>query len=59
MARAFEAAELSAGWEFRQTDDEFGEWLPVARVPTNVHLDLMDNDKYGGTSFSFYPLPFP
>lgn len=37
--------ELRKGWEFKQADGE--EWLPVARVPTNVHLDLMDNKKYG------------
>jgi len=34
---------LTEGWEFKQTDGE--EWLPVARVPTNVHLDLIDNKK--------------
>ncbi|KAK3615695.1 hypothetical protein LTR56_026437 [Elasticomyces elasticus] len=35
--------ELRKGWEFKQAAAE--EWLPVARVPTNVHLDLMDNKK--------------
>jgi beta-mannosidase len=40
---AMTAQELTKGWEFKQTDGE--EWLPVARVPTNVHLDLMDNQK--------------
>jgi beta-mannosidase len=40
---AMTAQELTKGWEFKQTDSE--EWLPVARVPTNVHLDLMDNQK--------------
>ncbi|KAK1045939.1 hypothetical protein LTR12_015424 [Friedmanniomyces endolithicus] len=35
--------ELRKGWEFKQADGE--QWLPVARVPTNVHLDLMDNKK--------------
>ncbi|KAK0927954.1 hypothetical protein LTR29_017537, partial [Friedmanniomyces endolithicus] len=35
--------ELRKGWQFKQADGE--EWLPVARVPTNVHLDLMDNKK--------------
>lgn len=38
---AMTAMELTKGWEFTQTGSE--EWLPVARVPTNVHLDLMDN----------------
>ena len=35
---------FSKGWQFKQTDTE--EWWPVARVPTNVHLDLMDNKKF-------------
>lgn len=43
MAEAMAVHDLSAGWSFKQTDSE--EWLPVARVPTNVHLDLMDNKK--------------
>lgn len=45
MARPFESQQLSSGWSFKQTDTE--EWLSVARVPTNVHLDLLDHDKYG------------
>ena len=36
--------ELERGWEFKQTNTD--EWMPVARVPTNVHLDLIDNQKY-------------
>ncbi|KAK5108874.1 hypothetical protein LTR62_007764 [Meristemomyces frigidus] len=40
---ALSTQELSKGWEFKQADTE--EWLPVARVPTNVHLDLIDNKK--------------
>jgi beta-mannosidase len=35
--------EVRKGWQFKQTDTN--EWLPVARVPTNVHLDLLDNKK--------------
>ncbi|KAK5684899.1 hypothetical protein LTS10_002974 [Elasticomyces elasticus] len=35
--------ELSSGWQVKQTDTE--DWLPVARVPTNVHLDLIANKK--------------
>lgn len=37
--------ELSDGWEFKQTD--LDEWMPVGRVPTNVHLDLIADNKYG------------
>lgn len=44
MAGAMALKELGSHWEFKQVDTE--EWLPVKRVPTNVHLDLMDNDKY-------------
>lgn len=32
---------LSDAWTFRQAGQE--SWLPVRRVPTNVHLDLIDN----------------
>ncbi|KAK5703757.1 hypothetical protein LTR97_002770 [Elasticomyces elasticus] len=35
--------ELSSGWQVKQTDTD--DWLPVARVPTNVHLDLIANKK--------------
>lgn len=34
---------LSTGWRFREVNDEFSEFLPVAQMPTNVHLDLMHN----------------
>jgi hypothetical protein len=47
MSQALAAHHLTEGWVFKQTDDT-GEdaWLPVAKVPTNVHLDLIDNGKY-------------
>lgn len=45
MAQPFESNKLTSGWSFKQTDTD--EWLSVARVPTNVHLDLLDHDKYG------------
>lgn len=34
---------LASGWQFKQTDTE--EWMPVRHVPTEVHIDLMDNKK--------------
>lgn len=43
MAKPRAAIELKECWTFKQTDTE--KWLPVKRVPTNVHLDLMDNKK--------------
>ncbi|KAL2149213.1 hypothetical protein VTH82DRAFT_8561 [Thermothelomyces myriococcoides] len=30
---------LSSGWEFKSDADE--KWLPVSRVPSNVHTDLL------------------
>ncbi|TPX07951.1 uncharacterized protein E0L32_010406 [Thyridium curvatum] len=36
---------LSSGWEFKQSDSGDDQWLPVARVPSVVHLDLLDNGK--------------
>lgn len=38
---------LSKGWTFKQSDDAAKDaWMPVKKVPTNVHLDLMDHNKY-------------
>jgi beta-mannosidase len=45
MAVAQEAVvvrELTSSWEFKQTD--LDDWMPVKSVPTNVHLDLVDNN---------------
>ncbi|KAF2148418.1 glycoside hydrolase family 2 protein [Myriangium duriaei CBS 260.36] len=41
MATSRTTHVLDKGWEFKQTNTE--RWLPVAHVPTNVHIDLMDN----------------
>lgn len=46
MATPLASHQLTTGWSFKQTDETSDDaWLPVARVPTNVHLDLMDNNK--------------
>ena len=38
---------LTAGWTFKDADDHSEDaWMPVKNVPTNVHLDLIDNVKY-------------
>ena len=43
----FYAAELNSGWSFRQTDsNEKDDWLPVKKIPSEVHLDLIDNKRY-------------
>lgn len=34
---------LESGWRFKETGKPDSESAPVARVPTNVHLDLLDN----------------
>lgn len=45
-AQALAVHRLTDGWTFKQADDEAKDaWMPVKRVPTNVHLDLMDNGK--------------
>lgn len=38
--------QLDHGWSFRQADGGNHEWLPVAVVPTNLHLDLHKHRKY-------------
>lgn len=45
-AQALSVQQLSKGWTFKQGDDAEDSWMPVKSVPTNVHLDLMDNGKY-------------
>jgi beta-mannosidase len=38
---------LTEGWQFKQKDDDAeNAWLDVKKVPTNVHLDLMEHGKY-------------
>ncbi|CAK7214949.1 hypothetical protein SCUCBS95973_002310 [Sporothrix curviconia] len=38
--------ELSTGWEFKLTNDTSPDaWLPVARVPSVVHMDLRAHNK--------------
>ncbi|KAF1954771.1 glycoside hydrolase [Byssothecium circinans] len=46
MATAMHTQTLTEGWTFKQADDTSEQaWLPVKRVPTNVHLDLIDNGR--------------
>ncbi|OLN98001.1 Beta-mannosidase B 1 [Colletotrichum chlorophyti] len=38
--------EISSGWVFKQGDDDSeNPWLPVPRIPSQVHIDLLANDK--------------
>ncbi|EXJ83022.1 hypothetical protein A1O3_06839 [Capronia epimyces CBS 606.96] len=37
--------DLSSGWSFKQADQvDESSWLPVKKVPSTVHQDLIDND---------------
>jgi beta-mannosidase len=46
-AQALHIDKLSEGWTFKQADNTTKDaWMPVKKVPTNVHLDLMNNGKY-------------
>lgn len=47
MLTALTVHSLTDGWSFKQADEDGKDaWMPVKRVPTNVHLDLIDNGKY-------------
>ncbi|KAK1988839.1 family 2 glycosyl hydrolase [Colletotrichum cereale] len=38
--------ELSSGWTFKQQDDASEDpWLPVPKIPSQVHVDLLANNK--------------
>ncbi|KAF2085380.1 glycoside hydrolase family 2 protein [Saccharata proteae CBS 121410] len=56
MARQLVVHELSSAWTFRQTDQPDDPWLPVASVPTNVHLDLLENKKIPDPFLAFNEL---
>ena len=39
--------QLDSNWSFRQIDGpQKSEWKAVAKVPTNVHIDLMNSGMY-------------
>lgn len=45
---SLELVDLSLGWSFKQTDDVGSNtWSPVRRIPSTIHQDLIDNNKYG------------
>lgn len=38
--------EISSGWTFKQKDDDSeNPWLPVPKIPSQVHVDLLANNK--------------
>jgi beta-mannosidase len=56
-ARSLSSITLTEGWQFKQTDDAAEDaWLSVQRVPTNVHLDLIEHGKYVLTDL-YYAMP--
>jgi beta-mannosidase len=53
-ARLLSSLTLTEGWHFKQTDDAAEDaWLSVQRVPTNVHLDLIEHGKYVSTILNY------
>lgn len=47
--------QLDHGWSFSQADGDNDEWLPVAVVPTNLHLDLLKHKKYANLHINIIP----
>lgn len=45
--------DLSTGWTLKETGDISETWLPVEKVPSQVHIDLLANNVYVIT------VPFP
>ncbi|KFA77082.1 hypothetical protein S40288_07967 [Stachybotrys chartarum IBT 40288] len=37
--------ELKTGWQLKQQDDSKEEWLTVKEIPSQVHVDLLANEK--------------
>lgn len=38
--------ELKTGWSMKQAGDNTNEcWIPVEKVPSQVHIDLIANKK--------------
>lgn len=46
---AHSKTELSTGWTLKQHDDSSDDWLSVASVPSQVHVDLLAHNKYVGS----------
>lgn len=37
--------ELSDGWSFKQSDSSSDGWLSVKKMPTQIHMDLLNYKK--------------
>lgn len=37
--------ELSDGWSFKQSDSSSDGWLSVKKMPTQIHMDLLNHKK--------------
>jgi beta-mannosidase len=45
MAATVQRINLATGWRLRRTDEGDDTWIPVEKVPSVVHLDLINNKK--------------
>lgn len=46
MAAVPERVQLATGWSLKNKDASDDSWMPVAKVPSQVHVDLIANKKY-------------
>jgi beta-mannosidase len=37
---------LASGWSLKAKDAPDEAWMPVAKVPSQVHVELIANEKY-------------
>lgn len=50
--------ELTTGWSLKQRDDQSEEpWLPVAQIPSQVHIDLLANKMFASPATSKVSVP--
>ncbi|KAI1072862.1 hypothetical protein LB507_011455 [Fusarium sp. FIESC RH6] len=45
MAAATHIVDLATGWKLKRSDEGDDTWMTVEKVPTVVHLDLLNNKK--------------
>ncbi|KAM0217588.1 hypothetical protein ACHAQD_007331 [Fusarium lateritium] len=45
MAAVAQTFDLATGWRLKRTDEGDDAWMPVEKVPTVVHLDLINNKR--------------
>lgn len=45
MAAATHIVDLATGWKLKRSDEGGDTWMTVDKVPTVVHLDLLNNKR--------------